>query len=59
MHEPIEILEKQLITLRNEIKGTNERINKANDAAKRETELLDLLKYKELEFKKTVDKLRS
>jgi len=57
MQEPVNILDKQLRTYRNQIIGTSERIKSFEALIKGEQRLLENLKSKEIEFKKAVDKL--
>ncbi len=58
MTEVIVVLEKQIQEIRNRIAGTRDRITKGEENVEAETQTLESLKLREIQFKKAIDSLK-
>lgn len=59
MREAIEIIEKQLLGVRNKLQGARGRITASEDAIATELEIIEQLEYRELELISAITKLRN
>ena len=58
MTEVIVVLEKKIQEIRNRIAGTRDRITKGEENVEAETQTLESLKLREIQFKKAIDSLK-